>query len=131
MELINQWPAWIGVLYLAVEALKVYLPYRAKNKEVAKGETEKTGKIERDDITDCLFQMYDMAKGDLETEKSEIKELTKTLKKANTEINLLERKIAALMRVLDDILKDGPNAHNAYLAAMRKYKNEIEENVNV
>ena len=118
-ELINQSPAILLLVYLFIEAAKVYLPHRAaKNKE-----EEHT----RDEVTDAVFKMYGLAKTDLESDKVEIRELTRLLKRANLEITMLERKIAALMRVMDSVLKDIPEAHVKYIESMALYKSEVEE----
>ena len=119
LELINNSPALLIFVYLAIEAAKVYLPHKAskdKNEEHA-----------RDEITDAVFKMYGLAKSDLESDKVEIRELTRLLKRANLEITLLERKIAALMRVMDSVLKDIPEAHVKYIESMSLYKSEVEE----
>jgi hypothetical protein len=119
IEYVNQFPVWLGVLYLLVESLKAWLPYK-KFKNRAK-------EVTRNNATDAVFEMYELTKKDTETDKVEIRELTRLLKRANLEITILERKIGALMRAMDGILIENPNAHETYIHAMHQYKKEMLE----
>ncbi len=117
MELVDQFPVWLGLLYLGIEALKIYLPSRVKKKAIKEHS--------RDEVTDAVFKMYDLAKTDLESDKTEIRELTRLLRRANLEITILERKIAALMRVTDSLIQASPDTHKVYIDAMDKYAEEM------
>ena len=119
LELLNNSSAVLIFVYLAIEAGKVYLPHKASK--------DKSAEHARDEITDAVFKMYELSQSDLEHDKLETRELTRLLKRANLEITLLERKIAALMRVMDSVLKTIPEAHVEYLASMALYKKEVEE----
>ena len=122
INLINQFPVWFVILYLGIESIKAYLPYRQKKKH---GE-EHT----KDEVTDAVFDMYNIAKSNMEIEKEEIRSLTKTLRRANLEITILERKLAAMMRIMDSIFREHPETYDKYLIGMHQYKEEIEDITN-
>jgi len=122
INLINQFPVWLALLYLSIEGLKAYLPYRERKKS---GE-EHT----RDEVTDAVFDMYNIAKTNMETEKEEIRALTRTLRRANLEITILERKLAAMMRIMDSIFREHPETYDKYLMGMHQYKEEMEDMTN-
>ena len=119
IEYVNQFPVWLGALYLGIEGLKAWLPYRrSKNK---------ARELTRKEVTEAVFEMYELKNKDSETDKVEIRELTRLLKRANLEITILERKIGALMRAMDSILVENPKAHETYIGAMQRYKKEMLE----
>ena len=115
---INEFPIALAILYLFIEGLKVYLPHRRSK--------DKIEEHTRDEVTDAVFEMYSLSKKDIEADKKEIRELNKSLKRANLEVILLERKLAALMRAFDSILGDNPRAHAKYVEAISKYKIEMD-----
>ena len=118
MELIalfNNAPVLLIFVYLGIEAIKAFLTHRSKLKQ--------TKSDERSDLTKSVFDLYSMAREDLDTEKHEIRELTKALKRANIEIAILERKVAALMRVLDTALAI-PEISKKYIDSMQQFDQE-------
>ena len=119
LDLLNQPTVLIVIVYLIIEAVKVYLPHKERN--------DKAEEHSRDEVTEAVFKLYDITKSDLESDKTEIRELTKLLKRANLEITLLERKIAALMRVMDSVLKSLPEVQEEYKKSMNLYKHEVDE----
>ena len=97
--LINQVPAaWLVFVYLAVELGKTIIR--------RKTEKERVANQQRNELTDSIFKLYGLAKDDIEAEKAEIRELTAVLKKANIEIAILERKVAALIVKKRKLLKN-------------------------
>ena len=118
MEYLNQFPIALALLYLFIEGLKVYLPHRRSK--------DKIEEHSRDEVTDAVFELYSLSREDIEADKQEIRELNRSLKRANLEVILLERKLAALMRAFDSILGDNPEAHQKYVEAIAKYKVEME-----
>lgn len=117
MDYINEFPIALAILYLFIEGLKVYLPHRSSK--------ERIEEHSRDEVTDAVFEMYSLSKKDIEADKNEIRELNKSLKRANLEVILLERKLAALMRAFDNILGAHPEAHENYVKAIAKYNVEM------
>ena len=115
---INEFPIALAVLYLFIEGLKVYLPHRRSK--------DKQEEHSKDEVTDAVFDLYSLSRQDIEADKKEIRELNKSLKRANLEVILLERKLAALMRAFDSILGDNPEAHARYVEAIAKYKIEMD-----
>lgn len=114
---LNNAPIWLGILYICVE---LYKEISKRRHERARVDNEN-----RNELTDSIFKLYGIAKEDLEKEKEEIRELTRSLKRANLEIAILERKVAALMRVLDTAL-GVPEIDTKYKASMARFAQEAE-----
>ena len=117
--LLNEVPTSVILLvYITVELIRAVVKRKA--------DKESTQSSDRDKLTDSIFRLYGLAKDDIESEKLEIKELTLVIKKAHIEIAILERKVAALMRVVDIALAI-PEVHNKYKQAMEQFKIETED----
>lgn len=118
IDFINNQPYVLALIYLGVEFSKALLPFvQAK----AKAHADKNKSV-----TDAVFDLYGLAREDLEIEKKEIRELTRLLKKANLEISIMERKIAALMLVIDKCMEDSSSARKFFQETMGNYRKEVE-----
>ena len=118
IDVVNNYPAVIGLFYLAVELIKALWKHREADDNTASAREDRVSKI--------VFDMLEQSKEGLVDEKKEILKLTEHLKRANFEISILERKVATLMSVIDRCISENPTAHIRFETAMEDFNSEID-----
>lgn len=123
IELINGYPVLVIVLYFLVEGAKALWKHRE-----AKTATDSEKELQ---ITKIVFDMLEASQEGLVSEKQEINKLADSLKRANFEITILERKVSTLMNVIDKCIIESPMAHSTFNTAMDSFNKEITDMRNI